>query len=222
MAKKTKKKADKKSSKKSAKKAVHKKAAKKSSKVVRKNAAKKSAPKKAVKPARLPAGQAGSAGGKAAAKKATLAPVKKLIGINPYLTFNGNCEEAFNFYKSVFGANFPYIGRFGEMPPMDGMTVPDSEKNKIMHVSLPIGNNSILMGSDSSDAFGHANIQGNNFSISLNATSEKEADKFYNGLSNGGKQTMPMSKTFWGSYFGMLEDQFGIQWMVSFDTGEKM
>ena len=91
-----------------------------------------------------------------------------------------------------------------------------------MHISLPIGNSSILMGSDSSDAFGQANIAGNNFNISVNATSEKEADKFYNGLSNGGKQTMPMSKTFWGSYFGMLEDQFGIQWMVSYDSNEKM
>lgn len=215
MAKKTKKKAAKKSApKKATKKVAKKKVTKKSAKKSAKKAApkkidkKKSVPKKAVK--------------KIAAKKAAPSPIKKSIGINPYLTFNGNCENAFNFYKSVFGGSFPYIGRFGEMPPMDGMTVPDSEKNKIMHVSLPIGNNSILMGSDSSDAFGHANIAGNNFSISVNATSQNEADKLYNGLSNGGKQTMPMNKTFWGSYFGMLEDKFGIQWMVSYDQGKSM
>ncbi len=155
-------------------------------------------------------------------KKAAPAIIKKSVGINPYLTFDGNCEEAFNFYKSVFGGSFPYIGRFGEMPPMDGMTVPESEKNKIMHMSLPIGANSVLMGSDSSDSFGHATIIGNNFSISLNATSQEEADKFYKGLSAGGKQTMPMNKTFWGSYFGMLVDKFGINWMISFETGKPM
>ena len=215
MAKKTKKKAAKKSApKKATKKVAKKKAAKKSAK----KSAKKAAPKKAVKKKAAPKKVAK----KVAAKKPAPAPVKKSVGINPYITFNGNCEDAFNFYKSVFGGSFPYIGRFGEMPPMDGMTVPDSEKNKIMHVSLPIGNNSILMGSDSSDAFGQANIAGNNFNISVNATSQNEADKLYNGLSNGGKQTMPMSKTFWGSYFGMLEDKFGIQWMVSFDEGKPM
>lgn len=218
MAKKTKKKAAKKSApKKATKKVAKKKAAKKPAKKSAKKAAPKKATKKVVKKAAPK-----KAVKKAAAKKPAPAPVKKSVGINPYLTFNGNCEDAFNFYKSVFGGSFPYIGRFGEMPPMDGMTVPDSEKNKIMHVSLPIGNNSILMGSDSSDAFGHANVQGNNFSISINATSQNEADKLYNGLSNGGKQTMPMNKTFWGSYFGMLEDPFGIQWMVSYDEGKPM
>lgn len=203
--------AKKKPAKKAAKKTAPKKVAKK---VAPKKVAKKATPKKAAKPAR-------PSSGKAAAKKTVPVAVKKSVGINPYLTFNGNCEDAFNFYKSVFGGNFPYIGRFGEMPPMDGMTVSESEKNKIMHVSLPIGNNSILMGSDSSDAFGLANIPGNNFSISINATSQSEADNLYNGLSNGGKTTMPMSKTFWGAYFGMLEDKYGIQWMVNFDTGEK-
>lgn len=218
MAKKTKKKAAKKAVKKATKKVAKKKAAKKPAK----KSAKKPSPKKTVKKKSTKKAVTKKAVKKAAAKKAAPAPVKKSVGINPYLTFNGNCEDAFNFYKSIFGGNFPYIGRFGEMPPMEGMPVPDSEKNKIMHVSLPIGNNSILMGSDSSEAFGHANVQGNNFSISINATSQNEADKLYNGLSNGGKQTMPMNKTFWGSYFGMLEDQFGIQWMVSFDEEKPM
>lgn len=137
-----------------------------------------------------------------------------MVSINPYLTFPGTCEEAFLFYRSVFGGDFPYMGRFKDMPPMDGKAVPDNEKEKIMHVSLPVGNG-ILMGSDSSEAFGHATVIGTNFSISVNADTDEQADTFFNGLSAGGKITMPMQKTFWGSYFGMLTDKFGIQWMIS-------
>ena len=139
--------------------------------------------------------------------------------INPYLTFNGNCEEAFNFYKKVFGGEFSYLGRFNEMPPSEeGREVPESEGNRIMHVSLPLSKETSLMGSDSSDAFGQATVIGNNFSISINADSKEEADKLYIALSEGGKQTMPMSTTFWGSYFGMLTDKFSIQWMISYDA----
>lgn len=138
--------------------------------------------------------------------------------INPYLTFGGNCEEAFLFYKSVFGGEFQYVGRFKDMPPMEGHEpVPEAEGEKIMHISLPISKETILMASDSSDAFGQATIQGNNFNISVNTDSQEEADKIFNGLSAGGKTIMPMNKTFWGSYFGMLTDKFGIQWMVSFE-----
>ncbi|HKC67345.1 MAG TPA: VOC family protein [Bacteroidia bacterium] len=142
-----------------------------------------------------------------------------MASINPYITFNGNCEEAFMFYKSVFGGHFPYVGRFKEMPPMEGHPpMPASEGEKIMHISLPISKETILMGSDSSEAFGHATIVGNNFSISINATSEAEADKLFHGLSAGGHVTMPLGKTFWGAYFGMFTDKFGIQWMVNFDA----
>lgn len=190
------------------KKAAKKIAPKKKATQKKKAVAKKPTVKKAVKK---------SSPKKVAAKKVIPAVVKRTVAINPYLTFNGNCEEAFHFYKSVFGGNFPYVGRFGEMPPVEGQPIPESEKNKIMHISLPIGAHSILMGSDSSEAFGHANITGNNFSISIDTISQAEADKLFQGLSNGGKQTMPMSKTFWGSYFGMLVDKFGIQWMISFD-----
>ena len=137
--------------------------------------------------------------------------------VNPYITFNGNCEEAFNFYKSVFGGEFPYVGRYSEMPAE--FQVGDDEANKIMHVSLPIGN-TVLMGADSSEKFGQAAVAGNNFSVSVNADSKEEADKLFNGLSEGGKVTMPMSDTFWGSYFGMLVDKFGIQWMMSFDQNK--
>ncbi|MCE3225779.1 MAG: hypothetical protein K0S32_330 [Bacteroidetes bacterium] len=192
-----------------------KKPAKKAAKKIVKKAAKKSAPKKSAP--------------KKAAKKATKKPAKKASkpavkkaeprtrSIHPYLTFAGNCEDAFNFYKSVFGGSFGYVGRFKDMPPSDGQSVPESELNKIMHISLAIGGGTTLMGSDSSDSFGHATVIGNNFSISLNAVSQADADKMYSGLSDGGISTMPMSKTFWGSYFGMLVDKFGINWMISFD-----
>lgn len=147
-----------------------------------------------------------------------------MAAINPYLTFRGNCEEAFNFYKSVFGGDFPYIGRFSDMPPAEGQPKMDPEMgNKIMHVSLPIGE-TVLMGSDTSDEFcsGGSFVQGNNFSISYNAESRQDAERIYNGLSSGGKQTMPMNDTFWGAYFGMLEDKFGINWMVNYDDPSKM
>ncbi len=141
--------------------------------------------------------------------------------IHPYLTFNGNCEEAFNFYKSVLGGEFTYLGRFEEMPPGSGPEVPENEKNKIMHVSLPVGN-TVLMGSDSSEAFGQAVNQGDNFAVSLDADSEEEAEKLFEGLSAGGAVTMPLGKTFWGAYFGMFTDKYGINWMVNYDyeTGE--
>ena len=135
---------------------------------------------------------------------------------NIYLNFNGNCEEAFNFYKSVFGGDFIYLGRFGDMPPQKDMPpLPKEMGNKIMHVSLAIGKDSFLMGSDTGGEWAPKFVQGNNFSISLNADTKEEADKLYKLLSDGGKASMPMSNTFWGAYFGMLEDKFGINWMIS-------
>jgi PhnB protein len=140
--------------------------------------------------------------------------------VNPYLIFNGNCEEAFLFYQSVFGGEFPYMGRFKDMPA-DENCPPTSEEeaNRIMHVSLPIGN-TVLMGSDSTSQSGDA-IIGTNISVSVNTTSKEEADKIYNGLASGGDAFMPMTQTFWGAYFGMLKDKFGIHWMVNFDENPK-
>jgi PhnB protein len=135
---------------------------------------------------------------------------------NTYLNFNGNCEEAFTFYKSVFGGEFDYIGRFGEMPPQEGYTVPEPDRNKIMHVSLPIGK-SILMGSDTGGEWAPGFIQGNNFSISITTDSAQEADELFDRLSAGGNVTMPMDHTFWGDYFGMFTDKFGINWMIGFN-----
>lgn len=135
---------------------------------------------------------------------------------NIYLTFNGNCEEAFNFYKSVFGGDFNYIGRFGDMPETEEHKVAEADKNKIMHVSLPIGQ-SILMGSDIGGEWASTFSLGTNFSISITAESKEEADTIFNALAEGGQITMPMNNTFWGDYFGMLVDKFGISWMMSFN-----
>ena len=135
---------------------------------------------------------------------------------NTYLTFNGNCEDAFNFYKSVFGGEFTYIGRFGEMPASEEYKVPDVDKNKIMHVSLPIGA-SILMGSDCGGEWAPSFKEGNNFSVSISADSKSEADKIFSDLSKNGKVTMKLENTFWGDYFGQLTDQYGINWMMSFN-----
>lgn len=139
-----------------------------------------------------------------------------MTSINPYLTFNGNCEEAFTFYKSVFGGEYAHIGRYGEMPPGE-YPLPDSEANKIMHVSLPISSETVLMGSDSSEAFGQTTVMGNNISISVNTETKDEAFRIFEQLSAGGQVTMPIDKTFWGAWFGMFIDKFGINWMVNFD-----
>lgn len=140
--------------------------------------------------------------------------------INPYLIFNGNCEEAFLFYQSVFGGEFPYVGKFKDMPSGEN-TPPLSEEdaNKIMHIRLPMSNGTELMGSDSNSVSG-AVVFGGNVSLSINAESRKEADHLFNGLSAGGNPFMPMSDTFWGAYFGMFVDKFGIHWMVNFDENE--
>lgn len=139
--------------------------------------------------------------------------------INPYLIFNGTCEAAFNLYKSVFGGEFAYIGKFGEMPPSEDPNCPppsEDEANRIMHVSLPISKETILMGSDSTSQSGDV-LFGTNFSVSINTDSKEEADKLFNGLSADGTIIMAMEKTFWGAYFGMFTDKFGINWMVNFD-----
>ena len=142
--------------------------------------------------------------------------------VNTYLTFNGNCEDAFNFYQSVFGGEFAYMGRFKDMPQDDNSEqISEEDANKIMHVELPISKETSLLGSDTGGGWTSNFIQGNNFSVSIDAESMAEADKLFNGLSAGGKVTMPMAKTFWGAYFGMFTDKFGIHWMVNFDSAEK-
>ena len=132
--------------------------------------------------------------------------------MNPYLNFKDSCEEAFEFYRSVFGGEFMMVMRMGDTDM--GMPVPDEAKNLIMHVSLPIGDN-ILMGSDAPDGVCPTPLTaGNNFSVSISAESREDADRIYNGLSADGTSAMPMQEMFWGSYWGMLTDKFGINWMV--------
>ncbi|WP_053977970.1 VOC family protein [Mangrovimonas xylaniphaga] len=140
-----------------------------------------------------------------------------MAAINPYLTFNGNCEEAFNFYKSVFGGEFVYLGRFNEIPPGESEPgIPEAYQDKIMHISLPIGKHDILMGSDNHPAYGEVSF-GQNINILISAETKEEADKLFIGLSEKGQITMPMADVFWGDYFGMVIDQFGVMWMVSFN-----
>lgn len=134
--------------------------------------------------------------------------------INPYLNFNGNCGEAMEFYRSIFGGEFSGFSRFGDMDT--GMPVNESEKDWVLHASLPIGDNYVLMASDCPSSFGSV-TQGNAMSVSVGVDSEDEANRIFNGLSEGGTASMPMQKTFWGAYFGMCIDKFGVNWMVNYD-----
>jgi PhnB protein len=133
---------------------------------------------------------------------------------NTYLNFPGNTEEAFNFYKSVFGGEFQLVQRFRDTP--FGETLSAEDKQKIMHISLPIGKTSVLMATDALESMGHSLVTGDNFSISIHTETKEEADRLFAGLSEGGKVTVPLEKAVWGDYFGMLKDKFGIQWMLSF------
>ena len=135
--------------------------------------------------------------------------------INPYLNFPGTAEEAFNLYKSVLGGEFLALQRYKDMH--EGSKVSAEDAEKIMHIALPIGNGNILMGTDALESMGQKLTTGNNFYLSLDVNSEGEADQVFNALSDGGQAIMPMQKAFWGSYFGMLTDRFGVQWMVSYE-----
>ncbi len=140
--------------------------------------------------------------------------------VNPYLTFNGNCEEAFHFYKSIFGEDFRYIGRYKDMPADEEKPVTKEESERIMHISLPISKETVLMGCDTGGEWAGEFKPGNNISLSINTDSKAEADRIFNGLSAGGKIGMPMDKTFWGDYFGMFTDKYGISWMISFNEAQ--
>ena len=133
------------------------------------------------------------------------------MSLSTYLTFDGNCREAFEFYRSVFGTEFVVLSTFAEAP--EDMDVPDADRDKVMHVTLPIGS-SVLMGSDN-DPSGSSVVVGNNFSISVDTEGRQESDDLIGKLSDGGTVSMPMQETFWGSYFGMCTDKFGVNWMVS-------
>jgi len=134
--------------------------------------------------------------------------------INPYLNFAGNTEEAFKFYQSVFGGELNLM-RFSDTPEAGNM--PPTVKDKIMHASLPIGNNNYLMATDACEEMGFNLTQGNNYYVCISPDSREDADKLFNGLAEGGKINMPLQDMFWGAYYGDLTDKFGIKWMVNYD-----
>ena len=135
--------------------------------------------------------------------------------INPYLNFGGNAEEAFNFYKSVFGGEFAMLMRFRDVPGNEKM--PSDVLDKIMHIALPIGNGNMLMASDSIESLGQKLVVGNNHYFMLGVDSKEEADDLFAKLSVNGNIEMLLQDTFWGDYYGSFTDQFGIQWMIDYE-----
>lgn len=138
-----------------------------------------------------------------------------MLQINPHINFNGNAEEAFTFYQSIFGGNFSKIIRFKDLASEE-MPIPEHEAEKIMHISLPIGN-SVLMANDVPEFMGRTNENENRSKIVVNTVSKEEATVFFNGLSKDGQIEMPISESPWNTYFGMLRDKYGIEWMIEFD-----
>jgi PhnB protein len=135
--------------------------------------------------------------------------------ISPQINFNGNAEEAFTFYKSVFGGEFAKIIRFKDLASPE-FRVTEQEENKIMHIALPIGESNMLMANDVPEFMGKTNENENRSKIAISAESKEEADKLFKGLSDGGNIEMPIGDTPWGSYFGCFRDKNGIEWMVDF------
>ena len=138
--------------------------------------------------------------------------------LSTYLNFDGNCREAFEYYRDVFGGEFMVMETFRNGPP--DMGLPENELDNVMHVSFPIGS-SVLMGSDVPSTFGPSHKQGNNFSISISAESREESDALFGKLSKGGNVSMPMQDMFWGSYFGACTDKFGINWQVNCEPAQE-
>jgi PhnB protein len=135
--------------------------------------------------------------------------------INPWINFNGNAEEAFTFYKSVFGGEFAKVVRFKDIVS-DEFPVAEKEENKIMQIALPIGNNTMLIANDVPEVLGRVNEQENRSKILVNTESKEEAEKLFNGLSAGGEVEGPMGDSPWGSYAGTFRDKYGIEWIIEF------
>lgn len=138
-----------------------------------------------------------------------------MASLSPYLSFNGNCREAFDFYKSVFKKEFAYVGLFKDMPCEQ--PIPESEQNKVMHIAMPINDCVYLMGSDTSESFCKKTTFGDSVSIAVGCDSEEEAKRIFTELSAGGNVIMPLEKQFWGALYGLFTDKFGISWMVSYE-----
>ena len=138
--------------------------------------------------------------------------------INPYINFNGNAEEAFTFYKSVFGGEFAQVTRFKDLAN-PGFPLDDAEGDKIMHITLPIGKN-VLMANDVPAFMGRVNEKENRSKIAISAGSREEAERLFRGLSEGGEVEVPLADSPWGSYFGMLRDKYGIEWILEFSPNK--
>jgi len=136
--------------------------------------------------------------------------------INPWINFNGNAEEAFNFYKSVFGGEFTKLIRFKDLASAE-FQVPENEEDKLMHIALPIGSHNVLIANDIPEFMGRVSESENRSKIALSADSRDEADQIFNGLSAGGDIEGPMGDSPWGTYAGMFRDKYGIEWIVEFD-----
>jgi PhnB protein len=136
--------------------------------------------------------------------------------INPWINFNGNAEEAFTFYKSVFGGEFAKIVRFKDLASAE-FQVAENEANKIMHIALPLGKHNVLIANDVPEFMGRVNEAENRSKISVSAESREEADQIFNGLSVGGDVEGPIGDSPWGTYAGMFRDKYGIEWIVEFD-----
>ncbi len=134
------------------------------------------------------------------------------MALNPYLTFNGNCREAFEFYRMVFGGEFSILSTYATAPP--DMGVPEAKRDRIMHVSLPVGT-STLMGSDCCSAMGPPPVVGNNFTIAIEGESRAHCDEIFAKLPDGGTVITPLGEMFWGAYYGMWTDRFGINWLIN-------
>ena len=143
-----------------------------------------------------------------------------MTAINPYLNFGGNAEEAMTFYKSVFGGEFMGgVMRWGEAPGCDEgeFKLSEEDKGKVMHMALPISDGNVIMASDSLKSMGPPLSVGNNVTIAVGPPTREEADRLFNGLSEGGQVQMPMADAFWGGYFGSFVDKFGINWLINVD-----
>ena len=140
--------------------------------------------------------------------------------VNPYLNFAGNAGEAFEFYKSVFGGELSSAVRFKDMP-MEGVTIPEADEDKMMHIALPIGDDNVLMASDVLESLGQQLVPGNNAYVSLHPDSRAEADRIFNGLSEGADIEMPIGDQIWGDYFGSLKDKFGVRWMINHGASQE-
>jgi PhnB protein len=143
-----------------------------------------------------------------------------MMKVHAYLNFDGNAGEAFEFYRSVFGGELSSVVRFKDFP-MEGVTIPTEDENKMMHIALPIGEDNLLMASDVLRSLGQELRQGNNVYVSVHPDSREEADRIFSALSAGANVEMPIADQAWGDYFGSMKDKFGVMWMVNHSPSQE-